>query len=171
MLEVVGRGVGGRAAWLAALVLVVSGCAGPGQSAESPSPLGSPSPSPSPLPLAIISATFHNGEVGIDYAPVTLVASGGVSPYSWKVAAGAMPAGLTISENGTLGGTPKAAGTFRFTLQVTDSAGGMKAGGAIYLGAMSPITVTENQIADDFIIVVAVDDPDDTDPDGKATPS
>jgi hypothetical protein len=124
VLEVVGRGVGGRAAWLAALVLVVSGCAGIGQSAESPSPLGSPSPSASPLPLTIISATFHNGEVGIDYAPVTLVASGGVSPYSWRVTAGAMPAGLTISDNGTLGGTPKAAGTFRFTLQVTDSTGG-----------------------------------------------
>lgn len=127
MLEVVRRGVGERAAWLAALVLLVSGCAltqQQSQSPESPSPSDSPSPSASPATLAIVTATFHTGEVGIDYSPVTLVASGGVSPYAWIVAAGSMPAGLTISNNGTVAGTPKAAGTFRFTLQVTDSAGG-----------------------------------------------
>jgi hypothetical protein len=71
----------------------------------------------------MITASFHTGEVGIDYTPVTLVATGGVSPYTWSVVAGAMPAGLTISDNGTVGGTPKAAGTFRFTLQVADSTG------------------------------------------------
>ena len=125
MLEVVGRGVGGRAAWLAALVLFVSGCQlGQQQgSQQSPSPPGSPSPSASPVPLAIISATFHTGEVGIDYSPVTLVATGGVSPYAWSLATGAMPAGLTISDNGTVAGTPKTAGTFRFNLQVADSTG------------------------------------------------
>jgi hypothetical protein len=106
---------------MAALALVVSSC-GATQSQPHESP--SPSPSASPVPLAIITATFHTGEVGIDYFPVTLVATGGVSPYTWNVAAGAMPAGLTISGNGTVGGTPTAAGTFRFTLQVTDSAGG-----------------------------------------------
>jgi hypothetical protein len=106
---------------MAALALVVSGCgATQGQPPESPSP----SPSASPVPLAIITATFHTGEVGIEYSPVTLVATGGVSPYTWSVAAGAIPAGLIISSNGTVGGIPKAAGTFRFTLQVTDSAGG-----------------------------------------------
>lgn len=106
---------------MAALALVVSSC-GATQSQPHESP--SPSPSANPVPLAIITATFHTGEVGIDYFPVTLVATGGVSPYTWNVAAGAMPAGLTISGNGTVGGTPTAAGTFRFTLQVTDSAGG-----------------------------------------------
>jgi hypothetical protein len=126
VLEVVGRGVGGRAAWLAAFVLLVSGCAftQQGQAPGTPVPSASPSPSQSPAPLAIITATFHTGEVGIDYSPVTLVATGGISPYTWSIAAGAMPAGLTISGNGTVGGIPKAAGTFRFTLQVTDSAAG-----------------------------------------------
>jgi hypothetical protein len=126
VLEVIGRGVGGRAAWLAALVLIISGCQlGQQQgSQQSPSPSGSPSPLASPIPLAIITATFHTGEVGIDYSPVTLVATGGVSPYTWSAATGAMPSGLTISDNGTVAGTPKAAGTFRFTLQVADSTGG-----------------------------------------------
>jgi hypothetical protein len=123
--EVVGRGVGGRAAWLAALVLLVSGCAFTQQSRppESPVPSASPSPSPSPPPLKIASATFHSGEVGIAYAPVTLNATGGTTPYTWSVSAGAMPSGLTISTNGTVEGTPKSAGTFHFTLQVSDAGG------------------------------------------------
>jgi hypothetical protein len=70
-----------------------------------------------------VSATFHSGEVGIAYSDVTLNAAGGVTPYSWSVSAGAMPVGLAISSNGTVNGTPKAAGAFHFTLLVTDSAG------------------------------------------------
>jgi hypothetical protein len=54
---------------------------------------------------------------------VTLNATGGVTPYSWSVAAGKLPAGLSISTNGTVSGSPKVAGTFRFTLQVADSGG------------------------------------------------
>jgi hypothetical protein len=104
--------------------LIVSGCQLSQQQGSMPSPSGSPSPSASPVPLAIITATFHTGEVGIDYSPVTLVATGGVSPYTWSLTTGAMPAGLTISDNGTVAGTPKSAGTFRFTLQVADSTGG-----------------------------------------------
>ena len=126
MLEVVRRGVGGRAAWLVALVLLVSGCAftQQGQAPESPAPSASPTPSPSPPQLKIVSATFHAGEVGIDYSPVTLNATGGVTPYTWSVSAGAMPSGFTISTNGTVAGTPKAAGTFHFTIRVLDAGGG-----------------------------------------------
>ena len=118
------RGIWRRAAALAAVTLVSTGCAAaPSQSAASPSPAESPSPAASPLPLKITSAAFHSGEVGIAYAAVTLNATGGVTPYSWSVAAGALPAGLSISSNGTVSGSPRAAGTFRFTLQVADSAG------------------------------------------------
>ena len=41
--------------------------------------------------------------------------------YSFLVNAGNLPNGLTLSSNGALSGTPSAAGTFNFTIQVTDS--------------------------------------------------
>ena len=67
---------------------------------------------PSPLPT---------GEVNIAYSQ-KLTATGGTSPYTWSVTgSGALPGGLSLSAGGTLSGTPSAAGTFNFTVQVTDS--------------------------------------------------
>jgi hypothetical protein len=63
-----------------------------------------------------------------------LSAFAGTTPMTWTISAGALPAGLTVaaagagdeSRNGRISGTPSAAGTFAFTVQVTD-AGGAKA--------------------------------------------
>lgn len=113
-----------RVALGAALLLSVSGCAVvQNQSSASPSPFESPSPSPSPAALAITAASFHAGEVGVAYAPVTPGASGGAAPYTWTLSAGALPRGLTLGPGGTVSGRPSHAGTFHFTLQVADSAG------------------------------------------------
>ncbi|MEV4640409.1 S8 family serine peptidase [Actinoplanes sp. NPDC049548] len=55
---------------------------------------------------------------------VALGATGGLGPYTWKVSAGAPPAGLTLSSAGLISGTPPAAGApVTFTAQVRDSAG------------------------------------------------
>jgi len=49
-------------------------------------------------------------------------ATGGTTPYTWSVANGTLPGGLTLNTTtGLLSGTPNAAGNFSFTLQVTDS--------------------------------------------------
>jgi hypothetical protein len=53
----------------------------------------------------------------------TLIASGGTAPYTYAVTAGALPAGLTLSSVGVISGTPTAAGSFNFTVTVTDSSG------------------------------------------------
>jgi uncharacterized repeat protein (TIGR01451 family) len=53
----------------------------------------------------------------------TFTASGGTSPYTWSVASGALPAGLSLSPSGTLSGTPSAHGTFNVTLQAADAYG------------------------------------------------
>ena len=50
------------------------------------------------------------------------VASGGSPPFTWKVTQGAVPPGLTLGADGSLTGTPTAAGSFAFTVTATDSA-------------------------------------------------
>jgi hypothetical protein len=69
---------------------------------------------PSPLP---------SGTVGIPYSQ-TLTASGGSGSYSWGWAAATatLPAGLTLSSSGLIGGTPTTAGSYSVTVTVTDTA-------------------------------------------------
>lgn len=57
------------------------------------------------------------------YAPVVMAATGGTPPYQWTVGAGALPGGLTMSSDGTVSGTPTAAGSFTFTVHVADTGG------------------------------------------------
>lgn len=53
----------------------------------------------------------------------TFTAGGGSKPYTFAVTDGALPEGLSLAENGTLSGTPAAAGTYNYTVTVTDHAG------------------------------------------------
>jgi len=58
-------------------------------------------------PLLITTSTLPAGQVGMAYS-ATLAVSGGISPYSWSLATGTLPAGLALASNGTLSGTPTA---------------------------------------------------------------
>jgi hypothetical protein len=61
------------------------------------------------------------GLVGQAYS-AQLAAAGGTPPYTWSIAAGALPPGLAIDANtGLISGAPTAAGTYGFTVQVRDS--------------------------------------------------
>jgi hypothetical protein len=71
--------------------------------------------------LAISTTSVAGGTVGTSYA-ATLAASGGTSPYSWSVSAGALPPGLSLSSSGAIGGTPTTGGSYSFTAEVADSA-------------------------------------------------
>jgi len=53
-----------------------------------------------------------------------LAASGGTPPYVFSVAAGSLPAGLTLSTTGLISGTPTTAGTSNFVLEVHDATTG-----------------------------------------------
>jgi|GEM_PF-2153567 len=52
---------------------------------------------------------------------VPLAAAGGTGPYIWTVAAGTLPDGVTLSEEGVLSGTPEVVGDYGFTLEVEDT--------------------------------------------------
>jgi hypothetical protein len=88
-------------------------------------PSTSPSAAASPVgsTLAITSLPFHGGEVGIQYAPISLGASGGKPPYQWSITDGQFPPGLTLSTGGSVSGTDSAGGRFDFTVHVVDFAG------------------------------------------------
>ncbi|MGC2738764.1 MAG: putative Ig domain-containing protein [Candidatus Acidiferrales bacterium] len=81
-------------------------------------------------PLTIVVSTLAftttsplpSGTVNVPYAGVQFAASGGNSPYTFTLAAGAvLPPGLVFSAGGDLTGTPTTEGTYTFGVTVTDS--------------------------------------------------
>lgn len=54
---------------------------------------------------------------------------GGVKPYSWSISAGTLPPGMSVIQDAAtvglvrIGGTPTTAGTYAFTLRLTDALG------------------------------------------------
>ncbi|TKV60953.1 hypothetical protein FDO65_04670 [Nakamurella flava] len=77
-------------------------------------------------PLAITTSSLPRARVDVDYA-VTLGVTGGQSPYSWSVASGTLPAGLSLNAStGIISGRPTTANASQVpnvALRVTDSAG------------------------------------------------
>ncbi len=76
---------------------------------------------PPPSPVSITTTSLPNGTVGTAYAS-TFAATGGVTPYTWAVTVGSLPAGLALNAaTGGISGTPTSAGNATFTVQVSDS--------------------------------------------------
>lgn len=71
--------------------------------------------------LAIDAGELPEAKVGVVYQGELNVLRG-EGPYTWSVAQGALPMGLTIdTASGRVSGTPSAAGTTAFTVQVVDA--------------------------------------------------
>jgi hypothetical protein len=89
--------------------------------------------------VAVTSPGPQSGTVAVAIAPLTLTASGGTPPYTWT--ASGLPAGLSLSADGVLSGTPGTAGTSTVTVTATDSAGA--SGSASFsFQATAPATIT-----------------------------
>jgi hypothetical protein len=72
-------------------------------------------------PVSVVTTSLPSGQVGVTYS-ATLTATGGAPPYTWSLASGALPAGLTLAPDGTINGTPTGpVGTATFTVQASDS--------------------------------------------------
>jgi hypothetical protein len=72
--------------------------------------------------LTLLPGSLPNVTQGNDYSQ-TITATGGVSPYSFSISSGSLPAGLLLSPGGALGGTPSVSGSFNFTVTATDAFG------------------------------------------------
>ncbi len=70
-------------------------------------------------PISITTGNLR-GILGTAFSQ-TLTATGGIAPYTWSLAGGILPPGLTLSPAGVLSGTPSTAGSFPVTLSVTDA--------------------------------------------------
>jgi|GEM_PF-265702 len=102
---------------------------------------GGSSASSSPTPLTITATSLASGTVSVSYS-ATLTTTGGTGAgYAWTVAAGELPGGLTLASGGILAGTPTAAGTFNFTVKVTDSSGATATASlSVVIAGVGPLT-------------------------------
>ena len=72
------------------------------------------------LPLVISPAALPTAVINVPYS-ATLTSAGGVGPFTWALASGTLPPGLSISAAGVISGTPTVLGTTTFKVSVTDS--------------------------------------------------
>ncbi|MCC7201677.1 MAG: putative Ig domain-containing protein [Nitrospirae bacterium] len=76
-------------------------------------------PAPS-IVTASVSSLYQNSTG----QGATFTATGGVSPYTWSLVSGALPAGLILdAQSGVVSGTPVKPGKYTFTVRVTDAVG------------------------------------------------
>jgi hypothetical protein len=97
---------------------------------------------------AITTTSVPGGMQNLSYS-TTLAATSGTMPYSWSITSGALPPGLSLgTATGTISGTPIAAGTSSFTVQVRDYSlrTATKALG-IVISASAPLAVTTTTMA------------------------
>lgn len=80
-----------------------------------------PVPIPPPTVLTITTISLPDASLNRSYSQ-QLIATGGVAPYTWGIAAGSLPAGITLTPAGVLSGIPTQQGAFSFTIQVVDGA-------------------------------------------------
>ena len=83
-------------------------------------------------PLTVEPASLPAGTVGKAYSETLEAVGAGTPPFSWKITAGALPPGVGLAVSSykpwygakaTISGTPTKAGSFSFTVRLTDSKG------------------------------------------------
>ncbi|SDL84989.1 Uncharacterized protein YhjY, contains autotransporter beta-barrel domain [Janthinobacterium sp. OK676] len=93
--------------------------------------------------ISIAPTTLPAMTSGVAYSQ-TIAASGGTSTYTYAKTAGSLPAGLALAADGTLSGTPTAAGAYSFTVTATDSStgAGPYSGSRAYSGTVAAPTIS-----------------------------
>ncbi len=68
----------------------------------------------------IVTSLEPPPDIGLPYAG-SLVGANGTAPYSFSLASGSLPPGMSISSQGVVTGTPTAVGSYQYTVSMTDS--------------------------------------------------
>ncbi|HEY6344829.1 MAG TPA: putative Ig domain-containing protein [Bryobacteraceae bacterium] len=97
--------------------------------------------------VTINTPSLPDGVAGVAYSQ-TLAAGGGTTPYTWSITSGSLPAGLSLSSN-VISGTPTAAGSSTFTVQVADSTPGqpLTATKSFTLRIDTPLSITTGNLS------------------------
>jgi hypothetical protein len=90
--------------------------------------------------LALTSASLPDAQVGEPYV-TTITAWGGAAPYRFALIRGALPPGLSLSEDGVISGVPTATVETTLTFEVQDSSTSPFHGGPQVHGGALAITV------------------------------
>ena len=95
--------------------------------------------------LRVVTQLLPPAKDGTAYQ-VSLVAMGGVKPYTWSVTSGALPEGLTLgAETGVLSGVTNQVGDFSFQVTVKDSESN-RANNTLSMIALSNVTTAEEAV-------------------------
>ncbi len=90
---------------------------------------------------SVTCSAVNTGKVGVAFNSPAMTVNGGLAPYTFSIATGALPAGLTLNaQTGAITGTPLAAGSF--TLKITDSNGSVAGSTCGFTIAPSPVLLT-----------------------------
>jgi len=76
---------------------------------------------PTPQSLTITTAAMPTGYTCGPYN-MNMEATGGTAPYTWSIADGTLPDGISMSDEGKVMGVMTETGDYTFTVRVTDSA-------------------------------------------------
>jgi uncharacterized protein (TIGR03437 family) len=94
-----------------------------------------------PVPLTLGCAPPGGPPIiGITYTAIC-TATGGAAPYSWSIANGSLPVGLSLSaptnSSITIAGSPSVAGSYSYTVQVSDASTPARSASQSYTGTIS----------------------------------
>ncbi|MHB1127763.1 MAG: putative Ig domain-containing protein [Bacillota bacterium] len=89
--------------------------------------------------VEVTTASLPAGTAGVSYSAI-LGARWGTAPYSWSATTG-LPAGLSLSNDGSISGRPAAEGASTIVVTVTDSGG---------QSASQSLTLTVKRLMGDF---------------------
>jgi subtilisin family serine protease len=100
---------------------------------------------PGPGTLADLTLNVPALPAGMEnnsYPTQNLTASGGTTPYVFASIGGTVPPGLSVAADGSITGTPTAAGSYVFSVTVTDAGGRIRAGSASIVITTAPATIS-----------------------------
>ncbi|MBI2944985.1 MAG: SUMF1/EgtB/PvdO family nonheme iron enzyme, partial [Candidatus Wallbacteria bacterium] len=77
-----------------------------------------------PAAPTLLGTRLPEGAPGVSYAATLAVT--GTPPFTWSLLSGALPPGLTLTADGSVAGTPTAAGAFVATVRVSNPGGSVE---------------------------------------------